>query len=219
MTINEIQSTLDQLKERHPPLNEGLISTLLLAGGWDERSIKEAVMLFKSEQNNIALPHQDNISFLELPKLSLPEIKKEDKELIGERPKEKESLVASIAANLFTKKVKAKATLPDDLPLKPFDSSPNVWSFSRYKDIFYGNEKEEEVDDEEEAVVNKISKKEKPKVQVTEKNSGQKIVKITEVTLAKVPMTKEDEGIIAAIGMLLLIATILVIYMYLNHRL
>lgn len=212
MRINEIQSTLDQLKERHPKLNEGLISTLLGAGGWDERSIKEAIALFKSNQENLSLPHQDNISFLELPNLLLNE-KNKDEDLAKEKPKE--SLVASLAANLFAKKVKVKATLPDDLPLKPFDSSPNVWSFSRYKDIFYGSEKEEEIEEEE------ISPKKIVKKVKTDNQSGgvQKKFKITEVTLEKVPVTTEDEGIIASIGMFLLIVILMVIYMYLNGRL
>ena len=210
MKISEIQSTLDQLKERHPKLNEGLISTLLGAGGWDERSIKEAISLFKSNQENLSLPHQDNISFLELPNLLLNEKNKIEDE---EKKQPKESLVASLAANLFAKKVKVKATLPDDLPLKPFESSPNVWSFSRYKDIFYGEEKEEEKEEED---VKAPIKKTKTS---GEKNNGTKKFKITEVTLEKVPVTTEDEGIIASIGMFLLIIILMVIYMYLNGRL
>lgn len=212
MKINEIQSTLDQLKERHPKLNEGLISTLLSAGGWDERSIKEAIALFKSNQETLSLPHQDNISFLELPSLLLNEKNKEE-DLTKEKPKE--SLVASLASNLFSKRVKIKPTLPDDLPLKPFESSPNVWSFSRYKDIFYGNEKEED-HEEEEIIVKKPAKKVKAE---NVKNGGQKMFKIVEVDLEKVPVTTEDEGIIASIGMFLLIIILLVIYMYLNGRL
>ncbi|MEI6810524.1 MAG: hypothetical protein WCK60_00555 [Candidatus Nomurabacteria bacterium] len=211
MKINEIQSTLDQLKERHPKLNEGLISTLLGAGGWDDVSIKEAIALFKSNQETPSLPHQDNISFLELPSLLLSD-KNKGEDQIKEKPKE--SLVASLAANLLNKKVKFKATLPDDLPLKPFDSSPNVWSFSRYKDIFYGNEKEE--DTEGEVVVNKSTKKIKEE---KEKINKQKMFKIVEVDLEKVPVTTEDEGIIVSIGMFLLIIVLLVIYMYLNGRL
>lgn len=214
MTINEIQSTLDQLKERHPKLNEGLISTLLSAGGWDEVSIREAVMLFKAKEANLTLPHQDNISFLELPSLLLNDKNKEE-DLIKEKPKE--SLVASLATSLFTKKVKTKPTLPDDLPLKPFESSPNVWSFSRYKDIFYGNEKEEDIE-EEKVILNKSLKKEKSKEE-TEKIGKQKMFKIVEIDLEKVPVTKEDEGIIASIGMFLLIIILLVIYMYSNGRL
>lgn len=223
MTINEIQSTLDQLKARHNPLNEGLVYTLLLAGGWDDPSIKEAIMLFNGRQNNVALPHQDNISFLELPKLSLPEARKEDEELVEETLPEKESLVASIAANLFTKKVKIKETPPEDLPIKPFDSLPNVWSFSRYKDIFYGNEKEE-YEEKQDSPVGEVGvggkeKERNIEAPLPEKKVEQKIVKITEVSLDKVPTTKKDEGIIAVIGMLLLVVTVLIIYMYLNHRL
>ncbi|HCC06196.1 TPA: hypothetical protein DEP94_02480 [Candidatus Nomurabacteria bacterium] len=223
MTINEIQLNVDQLKERHPKLNEELMSTLLLAGGWDESSIKEAVMLFKSgqinEKSNLALPHQDNVSLLELPKLSLLEEKKEDKEIIEET--QKESLVTSLVDNSLTNKIKVKATLPDDLPLKPFEASHNIWTFSRYKDIFHGNEKEEDI--EEKVEEKKVPEKEMPKVEVAEKEEKiiipeQKVSKVEKLSLVKVPITKEDERIILTIGMLLLIVVILVIYMYLNGR-
>jgi hypothetical protein len=48
----------------------------------------------------------------------------------------KESLI------VHTEPVKIKAAmsqapLPDNLPLLPFESSPHVWSFSKYKDVFH----------------------------------------------------------------------------------
>lgn len=47
MTIHEIQTTVDSLRERHHNLTEHLLTTLLQAGGWDERSCKEALVLFR----------------------------------------------------------------------------------------------------------------------------------------------------------------------------
>ncbi len=73
MTLNEIQSTLDQLKQRHPDLNEGLLITLLEAGGWEESKIKEARMLFKASSLNGSLPHEDKVSLPEPPEFLLEE--------------------------------------------------------------------------------------------------------------------------------------------------
>lgn len=210
MTINEIQSTLDQLKERHPKLDEGLITTMLSAGGWDEVSIKEAIVLFREGKKDLNLPHQDNVSFPELPKLLLTEQINEEKE------QPKESLVVSLQDNLVPNK--SKSTIPEDLPLKPFESSPNVWTFSRYRDIFHGNEKEEIEPEKKEVVVDKIIT-EKPKEEVIKNIETEKILKPKELVLNKVPLTKKDEEIIASIGMFLLIVILMVIYMYLNNRL
>lgn len=47
MTINEIQTTIDLLRSRHPQLDERLLTTLLLAGGWEQKHIEEAKLLFR----------------------------------------------------------------------------------------------------------------------------------------------------------------------------
>ena len=48
MTINEIESILETLETRHPNLDEVLLLTLLRAGGWDEKVIRDAVLLFRN---------------------------------------------------------------------------------------------------------------------------------------------------------------------------
>lgn len=68
MTINEIQTTIDLLRSRHPQLDERLLTTLLLAGGWEQKHIEEAKLLFKGraavakdvlepEEKLLASPH------------------------------------------------------------------------------------------------------------------------------------------------------------------
>ena len=50
MTITEIESTLRELRARHQNLNEGTLVTLLTAGGWEDKIIKEAITLFRITQ-------------------------------------------------------------------------------------------------------------------------------------------------------------------------
>ncbi len=232
MTINEIQSTLDQLKERHPNLNEGLVLTLLEAGGWDKSDIKDAVALFKVNSLNSTLPHEDKIALPENPELLLsehnevteektdkivesiePEVSKE-KEVKehADVPKEKESLI--ISSEELSKD--EENYIPHDLPLKPFEASPHIWQFSKYKDVFYGNAPAQtppKVETKPKIEVEKVI--EVPKVEIPKAIS----VPVPEIKLTKVPLTTKDEVIVAVGALLALVAVLLIVYMYTHGRL
>lgn len=226
MTINEIQATLDQLKERHPNLNEGLVLTLLEAGGWNKNDIRDAVALYKVTSSNSSLPHEEQIALPENPELLLTEhnevVKEEIPEIIKEpevveetiaEPKEKESLVVSLEENKSENK---ENYIPHDLPLKPFEASPHIWQFSKYKDVFYGSAPAPapvKVEVKPEIKVEKII--EIPKVDVLKVIP----VPVPEIKLTKVPLTKKDEGIVAIGALLTLVAVLLIVYMYSHGRL
>lgn len=137
MTIKEIQSNLDQLKDRHPNLNKKLLFILLSAGGWDDISIKEAIILFKSMEKEFDIPHQDNIPLPELPKLLLDDKNIEEKKLLDE------PVLVSENKKVI---VKEEVILSDDLPIKITESSSNFWNFADYRDAFHKNEKVEAID-------------------------------------------------------------------------
>lgn len=82
--------------------------------------------------------------------------------------------------------------IPDNLPLRPFESSPHVWPFSRYKEVFHGD-----VMPEEEKVV-----EEKPKKKVY-----------------VVPPDEEDTKLVYIAIMLFVIIVLLLGYMYALGRL
>jgi hypothetical protein len=240
MTINEIQSTLDQLKQRHPGLDESLISTLLEAGGWDDKEIAEAKTLFRSQKEEKSFPHEDQVFLPENPELFLEEHNKgEDGVSIAEKTspqttadeveisKEKQSLVKEDDAASHE-----ETPIPHNLPLKPFEASPHVWQFSRYKDVFYGDspqksEPKEVVEEKPKEIVKEVAPSPVPEL-IKEKVQDVPPVKIVETPVprkvpetvpAKVPLTKGDESIIALGAMLAFVVILLAIYMYSHGRL
>lgn len=211
MTLNEIQSTLDTLRIRHPSLDEAMLGTLLRAGGWDEKSIQEAGHLFRkptreefSQRENLpllereyVLPESARIDHMLLDRnkvseeaiVSLPEIK-----VLEEKEEEPQSLILPEVEQVS----KTESSLPDNLPLRPFESTPHVWPFSRYKDVFYGEVM--------------------PTLSSEEKNEAEKQV-IKQIHVEQVPLTKKDEGLIVLASTMLLVILILLGYMYSNGRL
>ena len=49
MTLSEIENTLAELVSRHPNLDIGLLQTLLLSAGWEDKNIQEALVLFRKK--------------------------------------------------------------------------------------------------------------------------------------------------------------------------
>lgn len=52
MNISEIESTLQTLIKRHKDLNESMLVMLLTSSGWEEKMIKDAVLLFRNLPKN-----------------------------------------------------------------------------------------------------------------------------------------------------------------------
>ena len=53
MTITEIENILQTLRTRHLNLDEQTLTTLLIAGGWEEKVRQDALTLFKSSQGSV----------------------------------------------------------------------------------------------------------------------------------------------------------------------
>lgn len=246
MNIRDIEETLRTLKKRHPGLNEVMLATLLDAGGWEDKDIETAKVLFhppvskasvppppkvvpseqpaplppvpdappvsspmepapnlpqkeaspaplKEEKKEPAplknLPVTEEISLLmpvidEAHLVEAPHEKKSGDEPVPPKKEEKEPVVvkkfprpeetplfvpvpdqshmveaphestkeepapvlvvAQEPVSLLSKKEPSpprnKEDLPHNLPLRPFETSEHVWPFSRYKDIFYGED-------------------------------------------------------------------------------
>lgn len=345
MTLSEIELTLTELVSRHPNLDLELLRTLLLAAGWEDKHIQEAVTLFKQKgveglrsthvetpqnlqgehvqtpaieqvtsaqaseteitfyqpdgteegklqaftevqqapvseekrqivESVVAQPHvEENVVMVEkaeeqVPSLqSVDEVSKEeiqtsknDETKTKEVPAEVEVLVEEkeediAKANTFeeiaTQKVEDKhdkvlqpsveltepqslvieeqssvayipkkdVQIPEDLPLLPFESSPHVWSFSKYKDTFHSDiEKEIPV-----GTAPELTKKEQPNlssvpVQPEVKPHAPPHVPV-EVDGEKVPMNKSDESLVFLAGIMLLAIILILGYMYSNGRL
>lgn len=342
MTLSEIETTLTELTVRHKNLDITLLSTLLTSGGWDEKTIKEAVLLYTQkeklkdtpqeklqeitkeststlkavvpppiEQNPIATKDSiepvsspivipgEVITFyqpdgseegelhtfadtkiekkeesqinvvsvaVETPHIVTQEIKTEyvplhkdeeikmlassasqaghdyepvassagnqlvavplpmsDKKALLHTIKEPESLI-SHTDSLERKEQKDSHVIPENLPLLPFESSPHIWSFSKYKNIFYKEDIPKEQIREEIQVITVMPQERivseaifsKPLQDKTSIKSG---IVDEEVVIKKIPYTKEDQSLVFLAGMMLLAIILILGYMYSNGRL
>ncbi len=110
--------------------------------------------------------------------------------------------------------------IPSNLPLLPFESSPHIWSFSKYKDVFHGGTPAPEeikvitVMPEEKATTSSmfspVPQQEKRVISV---------VRDEEVVIEQIPLRKDDKPLVF-LAMTMLLAIILILgYMYSNGRL
>ncbi len=326
MSLSEIETTIEELAVRHPSLDATLLTTLLSSAGWEEKTIKEAVVLFAQKKMSKATFQQKEVtqSIVSLPALkekqesvlaAVESEKKEEtltfiqpdgseegalnafanevitrdgstkiiqqkikeKEELQQEPKEPEkpfevdikeskkeefkamdtsveipkeilltsqnsvevsdaeiahegSLHQNVKVDILSKEPQSliiheeipmkrdhekKIEIPSNLPLLPFESSPHIWSFSKYKDMFHK---------EEIQVITVMPQKEKESIKVSKDSSQEKLTPQIneideEVTLNKVPLTKGDKSLISLAGMMLFVIILILGYMYSNGRL
>lgn len=333
MTLSEIEITLDELTARHQNLNSELLSTLLLSAGWEDKNIKDAVMLFKQRKPKqplvSVLVSKDQVAqeevvvepteitfyqpdgseekklqgFVETPPVHREEVKinslsvaadtllppasqkeegqdnqdveerdekiqkivdeSQNKEETSPRPdddtkhldtkgyvnenrepivQEVEQLdlltVPAVAENDTTQRATApdapkpfeqqslispekvvppstlkQSVIPEDLPIVPFESSPHIWSFSRYKDTFHGEVMPEKNSSTHNDTVHVQT------TSVSEIKVAPPVIEDVEIDLEKTPMTKGDESLVFLAGIMLLVIILILGYMYSNGRL
>lgn len=235
MTLHEIEQTLDTLRTRHPGLDEGMLVTLLRSGGWEEKQVEEARMMFKvgggqetSKEEYVPLPSLET-SLLLPPTIDDKHLLVEHNEehvevkeeyvkpvevapvVLTKAPLEEQSLVSPVPVQ----SVETRDGLPHNLPLRPFETSEHIWPLSRYKDVFYGNSPEE-------VHVETVQPEVKASVSVTEKRVEYTPEKVQSFaspqTPAPQPSTGDEKLVIMACIMLLAILLLLG-YMYSNGRL
>ncbi|MBP6888399.1 MAG: hypothetical protein KBC21_01730 [Candidatus Pacebacteria bacterium] len=144
---------------------------------------------------------------------------------------EKSSLEESLIPTVFPgERKRPQVDFPENLPLVPFESSPHVWSFGRYKDTFHP-----EVQEENKVVLNVptflVEKEAPPQPKVaqtvavplttTTQNVSVPVKQPQEVEVdfEKTPITKGDESLVVLAGVMLLAIMLILGYMYGNGRL
>lgn len=296
MTLSEIENILEDLSKRHANLDKELLTTILLASGWEDKFIKDALVLFgqrkKKEQmlpssvvstqavdpsvkteitfyktdgeeegelkvfddskpvvtksTPDAVPSPEVVSVSEsvvipegaevvtittsTPSEELVENTREIKENIQptnvapvkeewplERTEEPESLIVHEEVSRPEVKTNAESSIPGNLPLLPFESSPHIWSFSKYKDVFHGEvtPPPQPASVETKQVVAAPQVTEMP-LQVI---NAAPIPPDEEISVEKTPMTKSDESLVFLAGVMLLGIILILGYMYSNGRL
>lgn len=216
MILQDIQRSLDELQERHPGITEEMVGVMLTAGGWEKKSIEEAQLLFRSRSVKSAFPHEDDIF---LPPLEEKLI--EAPEVVAAAPPE--SLVRASGVT----EVK-QSSLPDNLPLRPFETSPHVWSFSKYKDVFHADTSTPLAPLQAKSVASRVIVPEEQKQEISYRAPEKQpellphevqAYDAPEIIVAKTSLTKKDEVMIAFGAALLLAAVLLILYMFNNGRL
>lgn len=333
MTLSEIETTLEELAIRHPNLDTALLTTLLTSAGWDDKTIKEALVLFSQRKpkdtgtvtttvTTGAISSPDAVSHqiapitpatpvvpTELPKAEItfyqpdgseegelhafaegavPKTDERTKvsEVISQKVEEpveiKESITQHDAApeqktehstvtvepekniavtlptvpanilvtvpdpviapvvrqvqsenstkdpeSLIISQVKPEkklgervAEIPGNLPLLPFESSPHIWSFSHYKDIFHKDTPIKE----EIKVISVMPEELKQQVYTANKPQEEKpvlkkVIPDEEVIIDKVPYNREDGSLVFLAAVMLFVIILILGYMYSNGRL
>jgi hypothetical protein len=325
MTLSEIESILQELSARHQNLTEELLTTLLTSAGWEDKTIKEAVTLFKqnggvfvaapkivtqTEQPKVTTPvaatvqataivqtpiESSDITFYQpdgteegklpvfadtpapkreaipiiksvpepvvqpVPQSPLPpqtievtppqETKREkDTKLTSAPPVVKiEAVPQQVLAPVTVTQTKPQPQVttepqslivhdtveikntskqtapPDNLPLLPFESSPHVWSFSKYKDVFHGDKTSQP---EEIKVISVMPQQNvvtqpapSPEIRNTVHAMSAPHVDDTEVVIETVPLRKDDKPLVFLASIMLFAIILILGYMYSNGRL
>lgn len=152
----------------------------------------------------------------------------EDRFLKDEMPHiEEESL---ITANDKPKLTIKSLEIPDNLPLVPFESSPHIWSFGRYKDTFHPDQMNTSVvyqgtepRVEEKKIEEKHLESHYVAVPVITKEQeaprSEPHTHEAEIDFEKTPITKGDESLVVLAAVMLLAIMLILGYMYSNGRL
>ncbi len=233
MTLHEIEQTLDTLRTRHPGLDEAMLVTLLRSGGWEEKQVEEARVLFKTgsleegvTEEHISLPIVETEAVL--PPMvddkhlllahnddEVVEVEKEEVKPVEVVPiipvVEQQSLVSPA----LVQNTETRDGLPHNLPLRPFETSEHIWPLSRYKDVFYGNVAEEAHAETSQSEI-KATPKMEERVAYTPKEVAQPFIPTQ--TNPSQPSSGDEKLVIMACVMLLIILLLLG-YMYSNGRL
>ena len=221
MTINDIENILYTLKTNHPDLNDDLLVTILKAGGWEEKNIRDAVTIFHSSvgkklsipssvkfapiQTENILPeiidtthelsdhYENNIEKKDNNETDIEKIdfKKEDKD------KSEKELIKTPSTN------ENKSEIPENLPIKPFDNNQQPLSFSAYKN-FFPQKEEMETEKISEALKEEIE--ENKEKNITNKEEDNKLK-------TKASFGKKEEKLVIVLGVLLFIILMLLYYM------
>ncbi len=136
---------------------------------------------------------------------------------------EPQSLIVHDEEPLQKRVTAREEDIPEDLPLLPFESSPHVWSFARYKNVFHkenGPTKIEPSQKQEEnvpPVVPTVASSKETQISTEKVESSD--TEEEEISVEKTPLTKGDESMVFLAGAMLLVIILILGYMYSNGRL
>jgi hypothetical protein len=225
MNLFDVKNALETIVRLNPGIKEDRLIVLLQAANWDHAHIDEAVILFRGMTPEIPAPQVDEKHLLpkheEVPQsvsfdAVIPSLDKPQVPVVSpyqvhqtaqkiEQPPQQAEPIATV--------VPQEEHLPAGLPVKPFDASPNVLTFSKYKDMYHGGE-----------IIPVLQKGGRT---IISSSTGEELIHIPNTGFIPKryvfdptePLTGTDVSLFFVVGMLLLIIVLLSGYMYTNGRL
>lgn len=194
MNLFDVKNAIETIVRLNPGITEQRLIVLLQAANWDHAHIDEGVILFREITPEIPAPRID-----------------EDHLLLAHYPDEEPVLSPYQDEPIPAEEKKKEESIPADLPLKPFDSSPQVLTFAKYKDVFHGEAIPAPIDaGASQDVFHKSELMHIPKMGVIPK------IYVLDPTE---PLTGTDISLAFIVTLLLLTILLLMGYMYTNGRL
>jgi hypothetical protein len=242
MTIREIEAILEDLEQRHENLSEATLLVLLKAAGWEDKVITDAIALYRgkhvSKDTDLGTS-KDTPKFFEKnidnPVL-VPEVDV-DHLLLEHYPNPGNDAMLEVRHELDVPKVdrgdpqsliegtvsirrKNMEEPPHNLPVKPYETTSHVWSFARFKSIFFGTSDPDPVAEEvDEKVVNVVSEVKTPPFQAQQHLAVVTNHEATHVIeLHPTPLSRDEYRLVLLAGIMLLAILLLLGYMYGHGR-
>lgn len=178
--------------------------------------------LIKEVKQGVVLLEKEETILVQAPVVEALKVEQVVEQVLAAIPskeKEPESLIVHEEISM-RRNQERDVEIPGNLPLLPFESSPHIWSFSKYKDMFHKDTPYKE----EIQLITVMPQEEKSSQQSSVKVSSEAITTTSkvfdeEVSLVKSPMTKGDESLVFLAGMMLFVIILILGYMYSNGRL
>jgi hypothetical protein len=245
MTVREIETTLEDLQNRHENLDEATLLVLLKASGWEERAIIDAIAIYRGKYGAKSTSSQINTSdtkllpsFQESPVFigevdvdhllldhypnteneAMLEVKKEGNVQKDEN-KEPESLIVENSPKEVVQPRVVESEPPHNLPVKPYEATSHVWSFARFKSIFFGDSPREEVEAEDES--KEVKKVEPTQPSIPKTSEGKPKVSIVTthesthvIEMKATPLSRDEYRLVLLASTMLLAILLLLGYMY-----
>lgn len=245
MNLTEIKHAVEKIVALNPGITKERLTTLLVASGWEMGSIQEALVLYETitpdlpaphvvaedhriSEHTTTLPKDDIVSTPEpeetptvakevytAPVVDVPEVVHVEQQITEPAQEEPQSRIPETLPEEIATSKKEAPEIPDELPLRPFEGSPHVWSFSKYKAMFFGDDAPQS----EPPVVTPPTPQVAEPVTVHREEVVHQHVHVTvPVVFKPEPLSQKDKQLVITASVLLLVILLMLWYMYSQGR-
>lgn len=245
MNLTEIKHAVEKIVALNPGITKERLTTLLVASGWEMGSIQEALVLYETITPDLPAPHvvaedhrisehattlpKDDIVSLSEPEetpivpeevyiapvVDVPEVVHVEQQGAQPLQEEPQSHIPETLPEEIPTPKKDAPEIPDELPLRPFEGSPHVWSFSKYKALFSGDDTSHP---EPPVVIPQVPQVAEPVTVHREEVVHQHVHVTVPVVFKPEPLSQKDKQLVITASVLLLVILLMLWYMYSQGR-